>query len=173
VAAVAALLITRPAGRAAPGHGHRCVDSHRPARHGYDAIMTHTRTTATTALGAQRFASLTTFRQDGSPVATPVWVTQDGDVLVVTTPAESHKVRRLRRDPRVLLVPCGRTGHVAAGARPVRGTAQIVTDPAESARMTRLVRRKYGLQYRLVMLVERIVARRHRPRVLLRITLSE
>ncbi len=132
-----------------------------------------TPTAATTALSGQRFAALTTFKKDGSPVATPVWITQDGAALVVTTPAESYKVKRLRRDPRVLLVPCGRTGRVADGARPVAGTAEIVTDPAETGRMTDLVRRKYGLEFRVVMLVERLVARRPKPRVLLRIVLAE
>lgn len=135
--------------------------------------MTHAPTAATTALGGQRFAALTTFKKDGAPVATPVWITPDGGALLVTTPAESYKVKRLRRDPRVLLVPCGRTGKVADGARPVEGTAQIVTDPTETKRMTELVRRKYGLEYRVVMLVERFVARRQKPRVLLRISLSE
>ena len=99
----------------------------------------------TAALGAQRFVSLTTFKKDGSPVATPVWITRDGATLVVTTPAESYKVKRLRRDPRVLLVPCGRTGKVREGERPVEGTAEIVTDPAETGRLTALVRRRYGL----------------------------
>ena len=135
--------------------------------------MAHPHTTATAALGAQRFVSLTTFKKDGSPVATPVWITRDGATLVVTTPAESYKVKRLRRDPRVLLVPCGRTGKVREGERPVEGTAEIVTDPAETGRLTALVRRRYGLEYRVMMLVERVAARRQKPRVMLRITLSE
>lgn len=134
--------------------------------------MSHVPVTATAALGAQRFVSLTTFRKDGTPVATPVWITPDGGALLVTTPAESYKVKRLRHDPRVRLVPCGRTGKVREGARPVDGTAEIVTDPAEASRMTALVRRKYGLEYRVMMLIERLATRRRRPRVLLRIHLS-
>ncbi|GAB3837054.1 PPOX class F420-dependent oxidoreductase [Dactylosporangium cerinum] len=135
--------------------------------------MTHTHTTAAAALGAQRFVSLTTFKKDGAAVATPVWITPDGAALVVTTPAESWKVRRLRRDPRVLLVPCGRTGKVREGDRPVEGIGRIVTDPAEVDRMATLVRRKYGLEYRVMMLVERLVAGRRRSRVIVRITPSE
>lgn len=132
--------------------------------------MTHA-PAATAALGAQRFVSLTTFKQDGTPVATPVWITPDGAALVVTTPADSYKVKRLRHDPRVLLVPCTRSGKVAEDAQPVAGSAEIVTDPAQTARMTGLVRRKYGLEYRVLMLIERIVARGARDRVMLRITL--
>lgn len=140
---------------------------------GYNSIMTQAHPTATEALGAQRFASLTTFKKDGSPVATPVWVTRDGNAIVVITPVESYKVKRLRRDPRVLLVPCGRTGKVREGERPVEGTAEIVTDAGETGRMTDLIRRKYGLEYRVIMFVERVAARRQKPRVMLRITLSE
>ncbi|MDG6105851.1 PPOX class F420-dependent oxidoreductase [Dactylosporangium aurantiacum] len=133
--------------------------------------MTQVHPTATDALGAQRFVSLTTFKRDGSAVATPVWVAQDGDALVVTTPADSWKVKRLRRNPRVLLVPCGRTGKVRDGDRPVPGTATIITDPAVMRRMMRLVRRKYGLEYRVLQLVERVAGGR-RDRVMLRITPS-
>ncbi|MET7419687.1 PPOX class F420-dependent oxidoreductase [Dactylosporangium sp. NPDC005555] len=132
--------------------------------------MNHTSTTV--ALGRQRYVSLTTFKRDGSPVATPVWITPDGDALVVTTPAWSYKVGRLRHDPRVLLVPCSRTGRTDPDHEPVPGTAEIVTDPAPVARMTDLVRHKYGLEYRLFMLVERLATRgRRRDRVMLRITL--
>ncbi|MEU0563683.1 PPOX class F420-dependent oxidoreductase [Dactylosporangium sp. NPDC006015] len=132
--------------------------------------MTQGSTTA--SLGAQRCVSLTTFRKDGTPVATPVWITPDGDALVVTTLAASYKVKRLRRDPRVRLVPCTRTGKVHVSTPPVEGTAEIVTDQREIARMTGLVRRKYGLEYRLVMLVERLATLGRRDRVMLRITLQ-
>jgi hypothetical protein len=47
-------------------------------------------------VAGERFVSLTTFRRDGTPVATPVWIARDGDALVVTTPADSGKVKRLR-----------------------------------------------------------------------------
>ncbi|MDT0352926.1 PNPOx family protein [Pseudonocardia charpentierae] len=35
-------------------------------------------------VAGERFVSLTTFRRDGTPVATPVWIARDGDALVVT-----------------------------------------------------------------------------------------
>ena len=53
------------------------------------------------ALGGVSFVSLTTFRRNGAPVSTPVWVAADGDDLVVLTPTASGKVRRLRNDARV------------------------------------------------------------------------
>ena len=124
------------------------------------------------ALGAERFVPLTTFRRSGAGVPTPVWVAQDGDALVVITPAESGKVKRLRNDPRVELQPCGRTGRVAPGAPVTTGRAGIVTDPAETARLTALFPRKYRVEYHVIMAVERVLARRRVPRVLVRIALE-
>ena len=69
--------------------------------------------TTLTALGHERFVSLTTFRRNGEGVATPVWVARDGDALVVITPEGTGKLRRLRRDDRVTLRPCDRRGRVA------------------------------------------------------------
>ena len=54
---------------------------------------------AFTALGDERFISLTTFLKSGNAVSTPVWIARDGDDLVVTTPAMSGKAKRLRNSP--------------------------------------------------------------------------
>jgi PPOX class probable F420-dependent enzyme len=112
-----------------------------------------------------RFVSLTTFRRSGEPVSTPVWVGRDGTSLVVLTPADSGKVKRLRRDPRVEVRPCGRFGAVADGVEPVSGTAELRehTDDVERARAT--IRATYPIESRLVLGIERLVERlRGRPR---------
>ena len=114
-----------------------------------------------------RFVSLTTFRRTGAPVATPVWVARDGDALVVTTVADRGKVKRLRRDPRVELRPCSRRGAVADAA-PVVAAVASVEPPSDGA--TGALQRKYGLEYRLVTTVERVLSRGRRERVILRIT---
>ena len=56
------------------------------------------------------------------------------------------------------------------GAAPVDGEAEIVDDPAETQRLWEIVRRKYGFEYKVIMAIERIVARGQKPRVILRIT---
>jgi len=122
------------------------------------------------ALGGERFVSLTTFRRTGRPVATAVWVAADGDALVVITPQDSGKVKRLRRDPRVELRPCSRSGRVAEGAPVVAGRAEVLADAASTVRVTDRIRAKYGLEYRAVMLVERLATRGLKTRVGLRIT---
>ncbi|QSE93650.1 PPOX class F420-dependent oxidoreductase [Rhodococcus pseudokoreensis] len=121
-------------------------------------------------LGDEPFVSLTTFRRSGEPVSTPVWIARDGDALIVTTPEESGKVKRLRNNESVELRPCSRRGKVDARVDPVAAVAEIVTDESASRRMADTIRDEYGLEYRIVMFIERVLARRRKPRVLLRIT---
>jgi len=112
-----------------------------------------------------RFVSLTTFRRSGEPVSTPVWVGRDGGSLVVLTPADSGKVKRLRHDPRVEIRPCGRFGAVADGVEPVAGTAEVREHPDDVERARATIRRTYPLESRLVLGIERLVERlRGRPR---------
>ena len=125
------------------------------------------------ALGDQRFVSLTTFRRTGERVSTPVWIARAGDALVVTTPAGSGKVKRLRRDPRVELQSCSRTGRIDETDVPVAGTAEILTDNDVRHRLTTVIRQKYRIEYRLVMGIERLISRRNHKRVILRITPPE
>lgn len=116
-------------------------------------------------LADARFVSLTTFRDSGERVSTPVWVGRDGESLVVLTPASSGKVKRLRRDPRVELAPCGRFGKVADGAQPVTGTAAVREAPAEVARARATIRATYPIESRVVLGIERLIERlRRRPR---------
>ena len=68
------------------------------------------------AMGDERFISLTTFRKTGDAVSTPVWIARDGDDLVVTTPATSGKVKRLRNSGRVEMRVCDRMGRVKESA---------------------------------------------------------
>ena len=93
--------------------------------------------TAFTALGDERFVSLTTFRRSGEPVSTPVWVARDGDALVVTTPEDSGKVKRLRHTTRVELRPCNRMGRVKDGVPPVAGRADIADGTGSGARFAK------------------------------------
>jgi len=102
------------------------------------------------SLAHERYISLTTFKRDGTPVSTPVWVvSDDGRRLLVWSGARTWKVRRLRRDSRVLVAPSSFRG-VERGAR-VSGLARIVPDPG----VDRLLRRKYGLLKRAVDLLNR------------------
>jgi PPOX class probable F420-dependent enzyme len=98
-------------------------------------------------LAKSKYISLTTFRRDGTPVATPVWVAQQGDGLVVYTAKSSGKAKRLRNSSRVLVAPCDMRGRVTGDI--VEGTARL-QDEAETAVTISLIRQRYGLQARFL-----------------------
>lgn len=97
------------------------------------------------SLAGQRYISITTFRRDGSEASTPVWVvSDDGKRLLVWTGARTWKVKRIRRDPRVLVAASSFRGR-ERGPR-LEGQARILED----FDVKPLVRRKYGWQMRLL-----------------------
>ncbi|MEU2054951.1 PPOX class F420-dependent oxidoreductase [Streptomyces bungoensis] len=104
-------------------------------------------------LGAGKYLLVTSYRKDGRPVATPVWVVRDGDALGVWTAADSFKVKRIRRRADVLAGPCDVRGHPTGDQLPA--TAQIA-DAATTARYRDLIARKYGLMGRLTLLGSRL-----------------
>jgi PPOX class probable F420-dependent enzyme len=68
-------------------------------------------------------AKLATIRQDGTPQLMPIWYLHDGrDLLMITRPT-AHRVRNIRRDPRVT-VCIDRPTPPYAGVV-VRGTATL------------------------------------------------
>ncbi|MEU7903472.1 PPOX class F420-dependent oxidoreductase [Actinoplanes sp. NPDC049118] len=75
-----------------------------------------------------RYVSLTTYRKNGTPVATPVWHVPHGAELWLVTEAGSGKVKRIRNNPRVRVAPCSLRGTVASDAPHVTGTARLLDD---------------------------------------------
>lgn len=102
------------------------------------------------SLANEKYVSFVSFRRDGTPVATPVWIAPFGDgELCFTTAGGAAKVRRVRADDRVTLQPCDLRGRLRPGTSPVEGRARIVTG-SDFRPVERAVSRKYGIQYRLV-----------------------
>lgn len=104
-------------------------------------------------LAGHKYVSLTTYRKDGTPVATPLWVVRDGDALAVWTPTGSWKIRRIRRDPRCEVAPCDFRGRLTGD--PVPGRAEVMSAEG-TARVRRLIRHKYGLSGHLTLLGSRL-----------------
>jgi len=93
-------------------------------------------------LGRGNYLLVTTFRRDGTPVPTPVWVGRDGDELIVWTQTTAGKVKRIRNNPQVELTECDLRGRPRG--TPVKGTARILdTDGTEHGR--RVLKKKYGI----------------------------
>ncbi|WP_432057124.1 PPOX class F420-dependent oxidoreductase [Streptomyces sp. bgisy022] len=104
-------------------------------------------------LGAGKYLLVTSYRRNGTPVATPVWVVRDGDALGVWTAADSWKVKRIRARADVLVGPCDLRGNPTGEQLPA--TAAVV-DAATTARYRQLIARKYGLMGRLTLLGSRL-----------------
>jgi hypothetical protein len=96
------------------------------------------------ALTRARYVSLTTYRRDGSPVRTPVWLAVEDGRLYVSTETRSWKVRRLRRDPAVQVTVCDVRGRIAPGAVEAAGSGRLL-DAAGTRRVQALLARKYLL----------------------------
>ena len=96
-----------------------------------------------------RYVSLTTYRKDGTGVATPVWFAVDGGELFVWTRSDSWKVKRLRNNSRVAVTVCDARGRTAEGAPSAEGTARLLDDEGTGA-IRKLLSRKYTWQFWLV-----------------------
>ncbi|MFG2650555.1 PPOX class F420-dependent oxidoreductase [Streptomyces sp. NPDC048436] len=104
---------------------------------------------ARAGLGAGKYLLVTSYRKNGTPVPSPVWVVEDGDALGVWTAADSWKVKRIRNRADVLIGPCDLRGNPTGEQIPA--TAEIC-DPGTTARYRTLIARKYGLMGRLTLL---------------------
>ncbi|ARP68737.1 PPOX class F420-dependent oxidoreductase [Streptomyces pluripotens] len=120
-------------------------------------------------LGLGKYLLVTSYRKNGTPVATPVWVVRDGDALGVWTAADSWKVKRIRRRADVLVGPCDLRGNPTGEQVPA--TAGIA-DVATTARYRELIARKYGIVGRLTMLGSRL-RRGQAGTVGIRVTLTD
>lgn len=132
--------------------------------------MTDSSATDLLGLGDKPFVRLTTFRRSGEPVGTTVWVARDGDSLVVFTPVGAGKLKRLRHTKRVELVESSRGGKVDDDATSVTATAEIDSSAATLGHVSDLLARKYGFQYKIVMLIEKVFSKGSRDRDVIRIT---
>jgi PPOX class probable F420-dependent enzyme len=118
-----------------------------------------------------RYVSLTTFRKNGDPVSTAMWIAPDTDgTLVISTHSQSWKVKRLKNDPRVEVRPSSAGGAVKPDALVVSGTAELIFGESKRDHFVAALRRKYGLQQRLLAWVESLRGSRATDRVILRIT---
>ena len=108
-----------------------------------------------------RYLSVTTFKRDGTRVATPVWFVSDGERLLALTDRHSAKIRRIRHDPHVEVAPCRPGGRLMRP--PVPAGAEVLTSEADLERVQELPLARHRTSYRLVMPAYR-VGRRLRGR---------
>lgn len=106
-------------------------------------------------LESEKYVAFTTFKKDGTPKPTAVWIVAIGDgTLGFTTEVDSWKVKRLANNSQVLLQPSDGRGNVKEGSVVTEATATV--DPARFAEVQALVKAKYGVAFRLIGVVSKI-----------------
>jgi uncharacterized protein len=103
----------------------------------------------------RRTALLTTYKRDGTPVATPVTIAVDGERAFVRTWDSAWKARRMRNNPGVLVAPATVRGRPTGDA--IRARSRLL-DGDEARRAARaLARRQPILQGVLVPLAHKLM----------------
>ena len=100
-------------------------------------------------LDTAKYVSFVTYKKNGTPVATPVWVVPFEGGYAFTTAPDAFKVKRLRKDARATLTVCDMRGKIAEGAI-VHSGAAVILDEADTQRVDALIRKKYSIGYRLI-----------------------
>ena len=95
----------------------------------------------------QKYINLETYKKDGTPIRTPVWFVIDNDLIYVITRDSTGKVKRLRNNQDVRIVPCSFKGEPKNEW--IKAKAENITgDEADNA--IKLRKKKYGMSARLI-----------------------
>ena len=95
----------------------------------------------------QKYINLETYKNDGTPIRTPVWFVIDKNLIYVITRDSTGKVKRLGNNQNVRIVPCSFKGEpknewVKGAAEKIRGE--------EADKVIKLRKKKYGMFARLI-----------------------
>jgi PPOX class probable F420-dependent enzyme len=96
-----------------------------------------------------RYVSFVSFKKDGSPVATPVWIVPFDGGYAFTTAPQAHKIRRIRNDARATLAICDMRGKVPHDAKVYVGSA-VVLNTDDTRKVEHLINQKYWVGTKLL-----------------------
>ena len=88
----------------------------------------------------QQYINLETFRKSGVGVKTPVWFAMEEGILYTRTMANSWKVKRLNRDPRIKVTPSDARGEPLGTW--VDGRAYEINDSDKADHVNALMNKK-------------------------------
>ena len=103
-------------------------------------------TNSLTQFANQKYLNMETYRKTGKPVATPLWFAEENGTLYIYSLANAGKVKRIRNNPKVRIVPCDVRGKpkgewVEANAR--------ILDERGATLGHKLLNKKYGWMKRI------------------------
>ena len=123
------------------------------------------RANSLTQFAHQKYLNLETYRRTGQPVATPVWFAEAHGTLYMYSLANAGKVKRIRNNPKVRIMPCDMRGQPKGEW--VEATARILDD-REAALGHKLLNDKYGWMKRIGDVFSKL---RKRQRVVIAVTI--
>ena len=94
----------------------------------------------------QKYLNLETYKKDGTPIRTPVWFVIYKDLIYVITRDSTGKVKRLKNNQNIRIVPCSFTGE--SKSEWINGIAQKITGE-EVEKAIKLRKKKYGFSARI------------------------
>src|SRR5205823_1931240 len=106
-----------------------------------------------------RYLVIETYRKNGDPVQTPVWIAEHQGIIYVRTNADTGKAKRIRLNPQVRIAPSTARGipkndWIEAEA--------IITSEGEAKIAFSLLKTKSAIQYRLIRFVHWLQTRKDR-----------
>jgi uncharacterized protein len=112
----------------------------------------------------KQYLALETYRKDGRSVRTPVWFLEDNNrLLYIVTDSKSGKVKRIRNNHSVRIVPCSYKGRPEG--KWLDAEATLLEDQG-AAEIKNMLNRKYGLAGKIVRFYHRITRRKETPLVI-------
>ena len=96
---------------------------------------------STEQFSGRKYINLESYKKDGTPVLTPVQSIEEGGLVYFRTDPRTWKVKRIRRNPHVRIVPSDRNGKPTGTW--VDGRAEVL-EGEESNRVMLLFRKEYG-----------------------------
>jgi PPOX class probable F420-dependent enzyme len=108
----------------------------------------------------QKHISIETYRKNGDPVRTPVWFVEENGELFVRTDSDTGKIKRIGNNSRVRVAACNMRGTVKGEW--VEGDARII-EPESSEHVFSLLKKKYGMMYRMIRFTERFSRSKAKP----------
>jgi PPOX class probable F420-dependent enzyme len=103
-------------------------------------------TNSFTPFANQKYLNMETYRKTGKPVATPVWFAEENGTLYIYSLANAGKVKRIRNNPQVRIVPCDVRGNPKGEWVEVKAR---ILDERGAALGHKLLNQKYGWMKRI------------------------
>ncbi|HWP78450.1 MAG TPA: PPOX class F420-dependent oxidoreductase [Candidatus Nitrosotenuis sp.] len=98
-------------------------------------------------LERHKYINLETYKKSGQAVKTPVWFVISGAQIFVTTRPDTGKVKRIKNNQKIRIMPCGMKGEPKGDW--IEATARFANE-SETENAIRLRNKKYGFKAKLV-----------------------